>query len=91
MTAGVDPRAGSCILDGDGVYLKSNSVDNQWLTKAMDGNGVSTSDASVGNSLWRAEFSATNIGDPCTSDDECDSGHCTSEYICAPKIPLGER
>ena len=90
MSVSVDPKVGSCFLDEDDVYLKVNSA-NQWLTKATGGDGVTTSEASGGKSLWQAQFSATNIGDPCTSDDNCDSDHCAREHICAPKIPLGER
>jgi len=89
MSVSVDPKAGSCILDEDDVYLVNSA--NQWLTKATGGDGVTTSEASGGKSLWRAQFSATNIGDPCTSDGNCDSDHCSREHICAPKIPLGER
>lgn len=88
----VDPDVGSCMSDGADIYLQSNTTDGMWLSKSTGNDGVSTEDTSGGNSyIWRADFSPTNLGERCGSDENCDSGYCTTENICSPKVPFGER
>ncbi len=90
-----DSNAGQCVSEKSLIYLQVNSLDHRWLMGSSTSE-VHTKDHGASDTggkeyyKWIVEMSPDNLGTKCWHDYECDSGRCSKDWICKPKLPAGE-